>query len=650
MTVEAGTVEDRTSEQGSGDPQQNAGGRRARTDVARALILAAVVSLLVVGGYNVYQAREFVSDEAAGLLIDLGAARGTRIERGIERLSTDAETLATDPDLGAAIQALSAAYQETEGGLTDQQLAELEAFYRDEVVSVQLPGSNEPLGAAVVPTSERSQYLQYWYIAANPEADRSMLADPGDGSPYSAAHAIYHPAVAQALERSPLGDVLLVDLNGDLVYTNAKRIDFATNVFTGPFADEALTQAISDLRSSAAGQVKLVDFSPYTPAGGELEFWVVTLIRKDDEVVGALATSVPNEVLTDLTTGGGAWEEDGLGETGEIYIVGPDRRLRSEARLWLEDPEAYLQAMEDAGYPPEVIEDVRTFGTTVLAQPADTEAVEAALGGEIFTGNTRNYLDRRTLSASGPLRPGGLGWVVVSEVERGQITRGFVSYLGTLLIAGLVIVIVVVAIAFGASARLLQPIGRIGAAASRVEEGDLDVELFDEGRDEFAYLSKQFNEFVAELRHVRGEAEATQEETSKLLASVVPRRLVDRILAGGRGITEALNNATLVAITLHGDFDDSEVDELAQQQSVLTAGAASIAREHGAEHLSSSASTVLYATGLDSEGRRIEDGVEFADAVNRWAQSALADRGFLLAPSFGIAAGDVITGVMGGER
>nr|MDJ0792006.1 hypothetical protein [Acidimicrobiia bacterium] len=158
------------------------------------------------------------------------------------------------------------------------------------------------------------------------------------------------------------------------------------------------------------------------------------------------------------------------------------------------------------------------------------------------------------------------------------------------------------------------------------------------------------NEFVAELRHVRGEAEATQEETSKLLASVVPRRLVDRILAGGRGITEALDNATLVAITLHGDFDDSEVDELAQQQSVLTAGAASIAREHGAEHLSSSASTVLYATGLESEGKRIEDGVEFADAVNRWAQSALADRGFLLAPSFGIAAGDVITGVMGGER
>ena len=376
----------------------------------------------------------------------------------------------------------------------------------------------------------------------------------------------------------------------------------------------------------------------------------MSLVRIDDEVVGAIAGSIPNAVLTEFTTSAGAWEEEGLGETGEVYIVGPDMLLRSESRLWLEDPDAYLEALQSAGYPPDLIEEIRAFGTTVMLQPVDTEPVRTALGGEVFTGNTRNYLDRRTLSASGPLRPGNLGWLVVSEVERGQVTSSFVGYVTTLLIALALIAAVVIAIAIVASRRLLNPITRIGDAATRVGEGDLDVNLFDEGRDEFAYLSRQFNDFVDELRHVRAEAEATAVETSDLLASVVPGRLVERIMAGGRGITEALNDATLVAIHVHGEVGiEHEDDELARQQTALTAGVATLARDHGAEHLSSSASTVLYATGLSVEGRRVSEGVDFAVAVQDWAR-ALDDRGFVLSLAIGIASGDVVTGVMGGDR
>ena len=626
------------------------GGRRARTDVARAMILAAAVSLLVIGGFNLYNARQFLTGEAENLLIDIGAARGTAVERGLDRLVSDFATLSTDRGVGQAVTQLSSAYQETTRTLDDAQRAELAQFYADAIASIRIPGSSEPVGEGLLPSDTRSQYLQYWYIANNPFEDRSELVDPGDGSAYSIAHSIHHPEISAVTQTTPVGDLLLIDRSGDIVYSISKRVDFATNILAGPYADSALGQAIDDLRASAAGQVRVVDFTPYVPAGGDLEFWVVSLVRIEDEVVGAIAGSIPNTVLTQFTTGGGSWEEDGLGDTGEVYIVGPDLLLRSESRLWLEDPDAYLEALKSAGYPQELIDDIRTFGTTVMLQPVDTEPVRAALSGEIFTGNARNYLERRTLSASGPLRPGNLGWLVVSEVERGEVTEGFVGYLVTLLIALVLIGIVVVAIAMVASRRLLKPISTIGDAAARVGEGDLDVELFDEGRDEFAYLSRQFNEFVGELRHVRGEAEATATETSELLASVVPGRLVERIMAGGRGITEALNDATLVAIALHGELGvDQGDDELARQQSALTAGVASLAREHGAEHLSSSAVTVLYATGLEVEGRRISEGVEFAAAVQDWAR-ALDSHGFVLTLSIGIASGDVVTGVMGGDR
>ena len=79
------TVDQRENVTVSTDPE-HIGGRKARTDVARAMILAAVVSLLVVGGFNLYLARQFLTGEAEDLLIDIGAARGIAVERGLERL------------------------------------------------------------------------------------------------------------------------------------------------------------------------------------------------------------------------------------------------------------------------------------------------------------------------------------------------------------------------------------------------------------------------------------------------------------------------------------------------------------------------------------------------------------------------------------
>ena len=71
-------------------------------------------------------------------------------------------------------------------------------------------------------------------------------------------------------------------------------------------------------------------------------------------MTGALAVEIPNELLVDLTTAGQDWQGTGLGETGEVYVVGEDSTMRTDSRLWLEDPDAYLKLVGDAGYSPEV--------------------------------------------------------------------------------------------------------------------------------------------------------------------------------------------------------------------------------------------------------------------------------------------------------
>jgi len=122
-------------------------------------------------------------------------------------------------------------------------------------------------------------------------------------------------------------------------------------------------------------------------------------------------------------------------------------------------------------------------------------------------------------------------------------------------------------------------------------------------------------------------------------------------MAGDRDIAEAMSNAALIAMTVKGSTHNlRNLEQLGERNASLVAGMSAIAAQYGAEQLSSSAVTWLYATGLDVEDPRIEDAVEFALRASTWLSDSLAAQGYLLAVSVGIASGDLVTGVMGTER
>ena len=58
------------------------------------------------------------------------------------------------------------------------------------------------------------------------------------------------------------------------------------------------------------------------------------------------------DAIDRVMTGGQQWERDGLGKTGEAYLVGPDFLMRSNSRFLIEAPEAYAEQSaqdQDAG-------------------------------------------------------------------------------------------------------------------------------------------------------------------------------------------------------------------------------------------------------------------------------------------------------------
>ena len=180
-------------------------------------------------------------------------------------------------------------------------------------------------------------------------------------------------------DRHPLQfeDALLIDTRGNVVYTANKGVDLGTNILTGPYREATLaTPTRQAMASNAVDYVAVTDFGDYQPAGDAPTAWMVSPVGADGRVDGALALQFPISGLNRLMTVDKQWEATGMGRTGETYLAGPDDLMRSDSRLFLENPERYKRDAVEAGTPPDVVDEAIRLGGTMLVQPVATDAAD----------------------------------------------------------------------------------------------------------------------------------------------------------------------------------------------------------------------------------------------------------------------------------
>jgi two-component system, NtrC family, nitrogen regulation sensor histidine kinase NtrY len=109
------------------------------------------------------------------------------------------------------------------------------------------------------------------------------------------------------------------------------------------------------------------------------------------------------------------------------------------------------------------------------------------------------------------------------ESERGRVLFEF-----GLLYVGFAVILILAAIWLGLwfAERLSRPVGRLTSAAQQVGAGDLDVRVYEEaGNDEFAMLSRYFNQMTRELKTQR---QALLDNTAHI---ELRRRMFDSVLS-----------------------------------------------------------------------------------------------------------------------
>lgn len=222
---------------------------------------------------------------------------------------------------------------------SDWELA-TEKFYKtDFLPKLSQNISGEPDYTTYQPISKSARYLQYHYITKNsyPVGKKDQLLDAKDKSNYSKIHAKYHEIFQNIVKKFGYYDFFLIDIKTrDVVYTVYKETDFGANLKQGVYGESNLADVVEAVQKNPDRRtVQIVDFKPYRPSYMAPAAFIAAPIYNGSKLVGVLAIQLPVDEINNVMTGNKNWKRDGLGETGETYMVGADLFMRSASRFLL---------------------------------------------------------------------------------------------------------------------------------------------------------------------------------------------------------------------------------------------------------------------------------------------------------------------------
>ena len=278
-------------------------------------------------------------------------------------------------------------------------------------------------------------------------------------------------------------DLFLVNPNGFVFYSAAKEADYQTNMLNGKYSSSNLGKLISETKNSK--QFGFADFAPYAPSNNEPNSFIAQPITNDGKVEAIVALQISLASINDIMQ-----QREGMGKTGETYLIGSDKLMRSDSFL---DPQGHSVKASFAG--------------TVQNNGVDTESARDALSGKTAAKIVEDYNGNPVLSAFTPLRIYGATWALLSEIDEAEVLQPINALLISILIAGALITVIVVIIAFFIAVSIANPLAQGTALAQSVARGDLTALIDVDQQDEVGMMAaalqmmmKKLTDIVAEIR------------------------------------------------------------------------------------------------------------------------------------------------------
>lgn len=561
---------------------------------------------------------------------------------------------------GAAREFTGAFTRLADATITPAEQESLTSFYASDYLPKLNEGRNgQPVVEQYLPSSAAARFLQYHYLVANPApygGKQVLEAAPGDTSDYGRIHARYQSQFARAVGIFGFEDLLIVDPDSlDIVYSYAKTAEFATNLGSGPYANTQLAALVRGLQGhKERDDFVISDFEMFAPSLGKPMAFVASPIYEGSELLGILVLQFPIDTFNKVLTANFAWSAEGFGRTGECYLVGPDRTLRSRSRFMHEDTEGCLADLASEGVTREVLDRMRAKGTAMCLLPVDSPAVDEALRGRSGVMSTRGYRGRPVVAAYGPVELKQFRWAIVTSIDENEAYEPTVRFGRTVfgLASGLSLASTLLALAF--STLLTRPLRALTVAAKRLGAGDADVSVPVTSEDEFGQLGRVFNDMAGSIRRQTERLESQVRENEDLLLNILPASAVASRRDGDeQAHREFADVSVLVADIIGMDRHGASIGE-ARALAILGDLVAAIdeaAEAGGIEKVKTIGTTYLAVCGLSvTRPDHVRRMIGFAREIERIVGIFNRDHHLDLGVAIGINAGPVVGGVVGRRR
>ncbi|KAB2843579.1 MAG: HAMP domain-containing protein, partial [Melioribacteraceae bacterium] len=292
--------------------------------------------------------------------------------------------------------------------------------------------------------------------------------------PYKRVYDKYLKFIKSYMETYGYYDIFLfAPGTGRVLLTVVLESDFATDM-----KDESHSLARAWQEANRNNKSVMTAMEPYAPSFGAPAMFMVVPIIKGGKNIGAIGMQIPNDQINGIML-----ERSGMGRTGETYLVGKDKLMRSDSYL---TPNTHSVKESFKG-------NVENNGVNTIAS---NKALAGEDGREIIT----DYTGNQVLSVYGPVSFFGITWALIAEIDRDEALTSSISMTNFSIIVGIIILMLVIAIGIFIS-RNIKPLFML---ADKLEvltskEGNLSEKLPESGNNEIGILAKLFNKFIESL-------------------------------------------------------------------------------------------------------------------------------------------------------
>lgn len=625
------------------------------------LLAVSLCSISVIAAIGYSSAKAALTHSAENQLQGVRVAKTTTMKEMLEALRDQVISISDSRVVIDGMNQFKLAYRELSSkNLSASEEESLRNFYLTSFLPLLAQNSEgKPVLEHYLPSTATQRYLQYHYIAQNPHPYLKMqelATAPGDSTLYGRTHAQLHGLFSRAVKIFGFEDLLLIDAETlDIVYSYQKTVEFATNLRDGPYAPTNLGDRIRTIRAARdRDDFKIADFESYRPSLGMPMGFALSPIFDGTTMIGILALQFPIESFNRVLSGDYKWSAEGLGETGEVYVVGPDRTFRSRSRLMYSNPDAFLKQLESSGATQAVIQAVTSKRTVMNTLPVTNTSVEQALLGRSGIQRVRNYLGKPVISAYGPLELDSLRWAVLAEMDLDEAEAPAREFGRNVIIISSAMALLVSVLALISSHFLTKPLRQLTDGARKIGSGETHVKVEVSSRDEFGELARVFNEMSDSITSQTEKLAEQDRQNQELLLSILPASAVEQRREGDEKANREFADVSVLFSEIYGMEDLGTRIGEAKALSILgdlIAAFDDAAEKFGIEKVKTIGASYLAVCGLSitrpDHARRV---IQFAEEMARIITIFNRDQKTDLRIAIGVNSGPVVGGVTGRRK